>query len=133
MKLEKAILAYEMQTAPDIQPAAVLAKATLRAAESLNLTGRQLAKVLGVSGATLSRMRTSGGTIDPESRVGECAILFVRMFRSLDALFGGTEAKAGAWFHAHNHHLGCIPSELIESVQGLVHVVEYLDAMRAKN
>jgi transcriptional regulator with XRE-family HTH domain len=129
----KAIVSGEMQTALAIQPAAVLAKATLRAAESLNLTGRQLAKVLGVSGATLSRMKTGGGTIDPESKVGECAILFVRMFRSLDALFGGTEAKSVAWFCAHNHHLGGIPSELIERVEGLVHVVEYLDAMRAKN
>jgi len=43
---------------------------------------------------------------------------------------GGDEAAAHAWLHADNVHLGGTPAELMESVQGLVRVVEYLDAMR---
>lgn len=119
-------------TAGGPAPGAVLAKATLRAAARLELTDRQLAAVIGVSPATLSRLRT-GRAIDPASKEGELALHFVRLFRSLDALFGGDEAKARAWFHAGNRHLGAAPAALVARVQGLLHVVEYLDAMRAKN
>jgi hypothetical protein len=35
--------------------------------------------------------------------------------------------------HAHNHHLNGTPAEMVRSVPGLVHVVEYLDAMRGKS
>ena len=63
----------------------------------------------------------------------ELAALFLRLFRSLDALVGGDETRSRAWMHAHNHHLNGTPAELVRSVSGLVHVVEYLDAMRGKS
>src|SRR5512139_917797 len=110
---------------------AVLAKAFLRAAGRLGLTQRQAAAVLGVSEATLSRV-ASGRPIDPESKEGEIAVLFVRAFRSLDALVGGREEDARAWMHAENRHLGGVPSALARSVAGLVDVVGYLDAVRGK-
>jgi hypothetical protein len=59
-------------------------------------------------------------------------LLFVRLFRSLDAVVGGDEAQARAWFRASNHHLGGIPAERVQSVEGLVDVVNYLDALRGK-
>ena len=109
----------------------MLTKAVLRAADRLGLSQRDLAGVLGVSPATLSRLPRR--PLDPESKEGELAVLFVRMYRSLDALLGrGDTAKAQAWLHASNHHLGGVPAELIHSITGLVHVIEYLDAMRGK-
>ena len=110
---------------------AVLAKAFLRAAGRLGLTQRQAAAVLGVSEATLSRV-ASGRPIDPESKEGEIAVLFVRAFRSLDALVGGREADARAWMHAENRHLGGVPAVLACTITGLVDVVGYLDAVRGK-
>jgi DNA-binding XRE family transcriptional regulator len=118
--------------APSAAPeGAVLAKAFLRAAERLGLTQRQAAAVLGVSEATLSRV-ASGRPIDPESKEGEIAVLFVRAFRSLDALVGGREADARAWMHAENRHLGGVPAALACTITGLVDVVGYLDAVRGK-
>ena len=38
--------------------AATLAKATLRAAKKLDLTDKVLAEIIGVSGSTISRMRS---------------------------------------------------------------------------
>jgi transcriptional regulator with XRE-family HTH domain len=108
----------------------VLTRAVLRAAERLDLSQRDLAVVLGVSPSTLSRLGRR--PLDPQSKEGELAILFVRLYRSLDALLDGDGAKARAWLAAPNHHLGGTPAELIRTVTGLVHVIEYLDAMRGK-
>ena len=112
-------------------PARVVANATLAAAERLGLTSRHLAAVIGVSEATVSRMQ-SGRGINPASKEGELSLTVVRLYRSLDALVGGDDTKARAWMHAMNLHLNGIPAERIRTVEGLVDVVQYLDAMRGR-
>ncbi len=111
---------------------AVLSKAFLRASERLGLNQKEQASVLGLSGASLSRLARGERQVDANSKEGELALLFVRLYRSLDALTGGDEEKSRQWLRANNHHLSGEPSELIRRVQGLVHVVEYLDAMRGR-
>lgn len=116
------------ESRPD--PARVLTKAVLRAADLLGVRGRRLAAVLGVSEAKLSRCRSGQAAISPESKEGELALLFIRLHRSLDALVGGDDRKAAAWLSAPNAHLAGVPAERIEKVEGLVDVLQYLDAMR---
>ena len=116
---------------PALDPAAVVAKAALSAAERLGLTNRQLAAIIGSSEASVSRMRHGRG-VGPASKEGELALLLVRLFRSLDALVGGDEAHARAWLHAENDHLGGVPADRITTVEGLIDVVQYLDAMRGR-
>ncbi len=118
-----------LRSQPD--PALVVAQATLSAAERLNLTNRHLAAVIGVSEASVSRLQHGRG-VDPQSKEGELALMFVRLFRSLDALVGSDDSKASAWLHAMNDHLGGVPAERIRTVEGLVDVVQYLDAMRGR-
>ena len=113
------------------EPAAVLTKAVLAAARMLGLRNRDLAVVLGASDASVSRL-SGGRLIDPESKEGELALLLLRLFRSLDALMGGDEAKARSWLRAENTHLAGIPAQRIRSVEGLVEVVQYLDSMRGR-
>jgi hypothetical protein len=115
--------------APD--PGAVLAKAVLAASERLGLRSRQLAAVLGTSEASVSRLRFARG-LDPAGKEGELALLFLRAYRSLDALMGGDDEKARLWLNAENDHLGGVPAERIRTVEGLVDVVQYLDAMRGR-
>jgi len=115
--------------APD--PGAVLAKAVLAAADRLGIRQRHLASVLGSSEASVSRLQQGRG-IDPASKDGELALLFLRLYRALDALVGGDDAKARGWLHASNDHLGGVPAERVRSVEGLVDVVQYLDAMRGR-
>jgi len=112
-------------------PAIVLAKATLGAAERLGIRNRQLAAVIGSSEASVSRLR-SGRGLEPDSKEGELALLLLRLYRSLDALVGGDDAKARDWLHAANDHLRGVPAERIRTVEGLVDVVQYLDAMRGR-
>ena len=113
------------------EPQAVLAKALLNAAARLGLRQRQLAEVIGTSEASVSRLQYGRG-IEPASKGGELALLFLRLYRSLDALVGGDDDKARAWLQAPNTHLGGAPIERIRTVEGLVDVVQYLDAMRGR-
>ena len=121
------------QTAPlpAADPARVLTRAVLAAARMLGLRNRELATVIGASEASVSRL-ASGRVIEPASKEGELALLFLRLFRSLDALVGGEEEKARRWLHADNAHVSGVPAERIRSVEGLVDVVQYLDAMRGR-
>ena len=114
------------------QAAEVLTKALLRASGQLGLSQKALAGAIGVCEATVSRLGRSR-KISPDSKEGELSLLLLRLFRSLDSLFGGNEAQCRAWMHADNHHLGAAPSALIGSVVGLMQVVEYLDSMRGKS
>ena len=109
----------------------MLAKAALSAADRLGLRARHLAAIIGSSEASVSRLQHGRG-LDPESKEGELALLFLRVYRSLDAIVGGDDAKARAWLGAPNEHLGGVPAERLRTVEGLVDVVQYLDAMRGR-
>lgn len=113
-------------------PPAVLARALRRAAGILGLSQKDLAGILGVSQASMSRLVSGERLLQPASKEGELALLLIRVLRSLDALLGGKEDQLRAWFHAPNAHLGGVPAARVQSVTGLVHVAEYLDAMRGK-
>jgi hypothetical protein len=113
------------------EPAAVLAKAVLSAAGRLGIRNRHLATILGSSEASISRLQ-HGRSLDPVSKEGELALLFLRAYRGLDALVGGDDIKARAWLRASNDHLGGVPADRMQTVEGLVDVVQYLDAMRGR-
>jgi transcriptional regulator with XRE-family HTH domain len=110
--------------------AQVLSKATRNAAAELGMSQRELADVLGVSTATISRAESTGRAFNGKEL--ELAGHFVRLYRSLDAIVGGDQRAAREWFRAHNTHLGGTPADLIQSIRGLLDVVQYLDAMRGK-
>jgi transcriptional regulator with XRE-family HTH domain len=109
---------------------AVLTKATIRAADRLGLSQKVLANVLGLSEAVISRMR-NGGYVLERGKAFELAALFIRLYRSLDAIVSGDEKSARAWMKNNNLVLGAQPIDLIQKVQGLMHVIQYLDARRA--
>jgi hypothetical protein len=117
--------------APRPDPAAVVTKGVMRAAQRLELSNRVVAATLGVSEATVSRMGAGAYQLEPGGKPYELAVLLLRLFRSLDAIVGGDVAVARAWLRNQNTALGAAPITLIESVMGLVNVVAYLDHRRA--
>lgn len=119
------------KAAPEAAASAVITKATLRAADMLGVTARTLAAVIGVSEATISRMRRQEFVLEAGTKPFELALLFVRLFRSLDAIVGGEEPVARAWLKNDNAALGAAPLEKIATITGLVDVIAYLDARRA--
>lgn len=119
-----------IQSQPNDQ--AIVAKAVLRAGALLELSQKELADVLGCSAPTVSRMARQQWALAPASKENEIALLFLRIYRSLDALFGGREHDIRAWFTSYNDALAGIPRELVKSLNGLFSTVRYLDAMRGK-
>jgi transcriptional regulator with XRE-family HTH domain len=115
-----------------LSEAAVLSKAAVRAAKLLDLTQRDVSAALGVSEATVSRLFAGKYLLSPDrSKEWELARLLVRMFRSLDALWGHEET-ARTWLASNNLALAARPKDLLRSVEGMVRVVAYLDAARGR-
>src|SRR5262245_50913600 len=112
------------------EPKAVLAKALSKAATLMDLSQKDVGSIIGLSESSIARLGQGGRPLDPKSKEGQLALLFLRLVRSLDTLCGGDDAKIRAWFTAPNSHLHGTPSHLVVKPEGLVHVVDYLDAMR---
>jgi len=116
--------------AKQLDPSMILIKAFVKAISFLGFTKAQGADVLGVSRATLDRHLKNG--FDMNSREAEFAKLFIRIYRSLFAITGGDTKLMEHFMNSPNRALSGQPKELLFSVQGIVRVNDYLDAMRGK-
>lgn len=111
---------------------ATLSKAVTRAAALIGLSQAAMADILGLSPSSVSRLFAGAYCLQPErKKEWELALLFVRLFRSLDAILGHGE-QARAWLKGENLALSGKPIELIRNTEGLVRVVHYLDAYRGR-
>jgi len=113
------------------EAAAVVSSAVVRAAQELGTSKTILARTLGISAASASRLAQAQFRLAPGQKPFELALLYLRLYRSLDAIAGGDAAVTRSWMRQPNVALGGVPQELIQSVPGLVHVLAYLDARRA--
>lgn len=110
----------------------VLTKAVVNTANYLDLPKNKLARILGVSSATVTRLYGNSYQLSPDKKEWDFAVLLVRLFRSLDSIVGGATDDAKKWLASENRAFaGKKPADLIESTEGLVRVVNYLDACRA--
>jgi len=114
------------------EPRLVLTAAVLRACALLEITQSCLAQILGLSPSTVSRMANGSYTLDEQKKEWELGALFVRLFRSLDAVIGSNDEAARSWLNGENRGLKAKPIDLIRSTEGLVRVVQYLDAARGR-
>lgn len=108
-----------------------LTRAVLNSAEFLDISQIELASVLGVSPATVSRMTSGRYLLQPDRKEWQLAALFVRLFRSLDSITGGRDDLSRAWLRSHNRALMAVPATLLGEIESFVRVVQYLDASRA--
>jgi hypothetical protein len=128
-----------MQSNPSAKPgrdatpdeSGLLTKATLRAADRLKIKNAVLAKIVGVSEPTISRMRNGRYQLARGQKPFELAVLLIRLYRSLDGIVGGDDGVAADWLTNNNTALDGIPLQLMQSVSGLMNVIHYLDARRA--
>ena len=124
----------QQERAVDFAPgreALVVTEAATRAADRLGLKNNVLCRIVGLSEPTISRMRKGRYVIDPSLKSFELALLFVRLYRSLDAVVGGDDTVAADWLTNKNTALNGKPIDLIQSISGLISVITYLDSRRA--
>ena len=114
------------------EPGVVLTRAVLQASDHLGITAKVLANVLGLSEPSISRMRRGDFALEPATKPFEIGVLYVRLFRSLDAIVGGDSNVAKQWLGNSNTMLAARPVEKIQTIAGLIDVIEYLDARRAR-
>lgn len=110
----------------------VVTKALKNAADLWDISNKQLGKLTGLSEATVSRLKNGQYLLKYNSKEWELALIFLRVFRGLDAYMGGHMENEKAWLKADNTALGGIPIELIQHVEGLANVVQYVDYMRGQ-
>lgn len=124
-------MATQQQAAGQVTAEQVLTKAALRAADHLGLNNVVLAQIIGLSEAAVSRMRNGRYLLNRNSKEFELAQMFVRTFRSLDAITGGDDVSARSWLVADNQALRARPIDLMKTVRGLVATADYVDSRRA--
>ena len=110
----------------------LLTSAISKIAVFWGLSNVKLGSVLGLSEATISRLRSGKTFLDPASKSFEAGQFLLRLFRSLDALMGSDDDAAKSWLTSHNLDLEARPIDLIDSFKGLLTVCDYVDAHRAR-
>src|SRR3954469_22770568 len=101
---------------PAVSEGTVVTKATLRAAGLLGISNKVLARIVGLSEASVSRMGAGMYTLTPGEKPFELAVLFVRFYRAVDAIVHGDDEVARAWLVNQNTALGAAPLALVQSV-----------------
>jgi hypothetical protein len=116
---------------PSMNDEAIVSKALLNAARRLEMTNIELAQIVGISESKLSRMDRQEAFVSKSGKEFDLAVLFIRLYRSLDAITGGDAVTSAAWIRNRNTAFNNIPVQRMKSLEGLVDVVHYLDSRRA--
>lgn len=101
----------------------LLAKAVLNTAKKLSLDIDQLTRVLGIDNTPTLQLTA----LDPDSKQGERAIIWIRIFRLLYELNGGDMQWIRLYMNSQNHLTGGIPLQQIQQENGLIKVLESLE------
>jgi hypothetical protein len=112
-----------------ISPEAVLGKAVIRAADRLQISHALLSKILGLSPATITRLYQGAYVLKDGAKEWDFSLLFVRLYRSLDSIVSD-DRIAHQWLNSENLGLHAKPITLMQTTEGLVRVVQYLDSSR---
>jgi len=108
----------------DQSDAQLVAQACGRAAQVLGLSTSELSELL-----TQHQPNADGQDLDPTTREGQLALLFLRVYRSLHGLYGGDQRLMRHWIEQPNRHLGeQSPRLLLARIEGLNCVADYLDS-----
>jgi uncharacterized protein (DUF2384 family) len=110
----------------------ILTSAITKIGDYWRLSNAKLGVVLGLSPATISRMRSGQAKLDPTSKSFEAGQFLLRLFRSLDAMMGSDDTAARSWLASVNLDLEARPLDMIDSFKGLMTVCDYVDAHRAR-
>lgn len=111
----------------------VVRKAFLSASQSLDLTQSEMASVIGKSRQWVNALaHDEAQSLPVNSKHGELALMLIRLARSLYALNDGDEAWTHHFMRTYNRVTAGIPREQVQTISGLIMVLQYVDAIRGK-
>ncbi len=108
----------------------LVANSLAQAAKFMEITNIELAKMMGISASAFSRAIQKG--FSPQSLKGQVALMIIRVYRSLSALSGQNHGFMTHFLRTKNTYFNQAPLETMDTLEGLVMVNHYLDAMRGK-
>jgi hypothetical protein len=108
---------------------ALVYDAAVSAAKELGITMTLLATICQFrSRDALNKRRERARVLDAVQ--DRFALIFLRIVRSLGGIFGANNIQQQKeWLHGENRTLG-VPMQRMQTVEGMVHVADYLDALR---
>ncbi len=110
---------------------AVVSKALLRSSELLGLTAKELSTIVGLSEPSISRLKRSVTAVHlPARATNSHCFSSASTARSMQ-LSAVMMLVARQWIRTDNTMLGGKPLNRIKTIDGLAHVLAYLDARRA--
>lgn len=110
----------------------IVSKALLRAARDLSLNGIALSQIIGLSTATISRVRSGTYKIAPGSKSYEMALMVVRIHKALMVIMDGDILAAREWMKTPAPELKIEPREKMKDIRGLVSVMVYTEMRKAR-
>ena len=116
---------------PSVDQKVVLSKALLNAANQLGLKPIQLASVIGVHPTAISQLKINP-YLDPTTKQGELALLLIQVYRGLYALSGSDTVWIQYFMNSYNQATKGIPIEQIQTISGLIMVLNCVDALISK-
>ncbi|WP_029408406.1 MbcA/ParS/Xre antitoxin family protein [Thiomicrorhabdus sp. Milos-T2] len=112
-----------------VEKTQVVAKALMNVKEEFSISNEVVGGIIGADASTVFRIGKKGDM--KENKSYEAALLLIRVYRSLYALFGGSKKAMYHWLNTENQDFQKQkPVSIMASWIGLVEVVQYLDEMR---
>lgn len=111
----------------------ILSAAIVQLAESWSIGSEQLASILGLPLASAIELIQGRYKLDTSGPGYKAALLLIRLFGSLDVIFGGDDPAPARWLSTFNLDLGAAPMDRMASLEGLAAVCDYLDGQRARS
>lgn len=110
----------------------VLGKAVLRAAAGLGVRRSRLARLLGITPDSISRLARGAYTLKVNSRSWARAVLVVRLHRALETIMAGDPEAMRSWLRSHNTYLRATPASCLTTAAGLAKLTHYVESSLAK-
>ena len=111
------------------EDAALVSRATLRAAAHLGLPDPVLATILGLSASAIEQARSSQAPLLQDWLTLERAVPLLRLSRALDKGLGGDAEVAGSWMRSHNSAFAARPIDVLQTSGGPQRVLDRVQTL----
>lgn len=108
-------------------PSDLVTNGVIKACDDLDINGATVARIIGISTASVSRMRNGTWKFQEGSKSYELAIALLRMHLALKRKMRDNLDRMRGWLRATDATLGSAPIDHLNRIQGLFRVIFLLE------